>query len=143
MNEISSATKRWGRDKKKLKDMSSKIRLRPYHPDDYAQVVKIYQDGIKEVNTNVYQSFYNGLFPQLIFCELLAFSVGYMVGLHCFNSSHFEAIIFALISLLLFCCLSPYHVLSWCFSPCIFIVIFSSWYYYSMSSLLVCVRKEC
>ena len=113
LNAILSATKRWGRDKKKLKDMSSKIRLRPYHPDDYAQVVKIYQDGIKEVNTNVYQSFYNGLFPQLIFCELLAFSVGCMVGLHCLNSSHLEAIIYGVISLLLFCCLSLWIRFTW------------------------------
>ena len=101
------------RGKKELEDMSSKIKLRPYHPDDYAQVVKIYQNGIKEVNTNVYQSFYNGLFPQLIFCELLAFSVGSMVGLHCFNSNPLEAIIYGVISLLLFCSLSLWIRFTW------------------------------
>ena len=89
------------------------IKLRKYNPDDYNQVVQIYQDGIKEVNKNAYQSFYNGLFPQLIISEIVAFIGGYCIGFYSLDIGYFGSFICGTISLAILCCISLWFRREW------------------------------
>ena len=86
--------------------MSSEIKIRKYHPDDYSQVVKVYQDGIREVNHRAHQSLYNGRFPQLIICELVAFIGGFAFGFQCLDIGYTGSFICGTIFLAIFCCFS-------------------------------------
>ena len=93
--------------------MSNQITIRRYHPDDYEQVSHAYQAGIKEVNNVAHQSFYNGVFPQLLISEFLVFSGGYVIGLYSLDLGHFRSFIFGLMCLILLCSLSLWIRFSW------------------------------
>ena len=86
--------------------MFNEITLRKYHQDDYDQVSQIYQDGIQEVNMRAHQSFYNGHFPQLIFCEIMIFSGGFFMGIYGLNAGYIQSFICGATLLLVFCSLS-------------------------------------
>ena len=83
--------------------MSEDIKLRKYYPSDYDQVVNIYQAGIREVNQRAHWSFYNGQFPQLIVCEVIAFLCGCFFGIHNLDLRYLGAVVCGTISTLLFC----------------------------------------
>ena len=93
--------------------MNGEIKLRKYHPGDYNQVVRIFQEGIREVHGHAHRSFYNGHFPQLIVCELLAFFGGGILGLYSLDGGHIEGFTFGIISFVTFCCLSLWIRRTW------------------------------
>ena len=80
--------------------MRNGIRIRKYHPNDYQQVALLYQDGIKEVDSHAHQSFYNGVFPQLLICEVFIFLGGCLVGIHILDVGYFQSFICGLMFLI-------------------------------------------
>ena len=93
--------------------MSNQINIRKYQPDDYDQVAHFYQAGIKEVNSRAHESFYNGLFPQLLIIEFITFSYGYLLGLYDLELGYFRSFILGLICLLLLCFISLWIRFYW------------------------------
>ena len=93
--------------------MSNSIKIREYRPDDYDQVAHFYQAGIKEVNSKAYQSFYNGLFPQLLMSEFIVFFGGYLIGVYYLNIRYFRSSILGVLSLLLLFIISLWIRFSW------------------------------
>ena len=86
--------------------MRNGIRIRKYHPNDYQQVTLLYQDGIKEVDSRAHQSFYNGVFPQLLICEFLIFFGGCLVGIHVLGVGYFQSFICGQMALISLCYVS-------------------------------------
>ena len=93
--------------------MSQDIKLRKYYPSDYDQVVNIYQAGIREANQCAHWSFYNGQFPQLMACEVIAFLCGCFFGIHNLDLKYLGALICGTISTLLLCGLSLWIRRTW------------------------------
>lgn len=99
--------------RRKSDKMSNSIKIRKYQPDDYDQVAHFYQAGIKEVNSKAYQSFYNGLFPQLLMSEFIVFFGGYLIGVYYLNIGYFRSSILGVLSLLLLFIISMWIRFSW------------------------------
>ena len=99
--------------RRKSDKMSNSIKIRKYRPDDYDQVAHFYQAGIKEVNSKAHQSFYNGLFPQLLMCEFIVSFGGYFIGVYYLNLGYFRSSILGMLSLLLLFIISMWIRFNW------------------------------
>ena len=99
--------------RRKSDKMSNSIKIRKYRTDDYDQVVHFYQAGIKEVNSKAHQSFYNGLFPQLLMCEFIVSFGGYFIGVYYLNLGYFRSSILGMLSLLLLFIISMWIRFNW------------------------------
>ena len=99
--------------RRKSDKMSNSIKIRKYRPDDYDQVTHFYQAGIKEVNSKAYQSFYNGLFPQLLMNEFIVFFAGYFIGVYYLNLGYFRSSILGVLSLFFLFIISMWIRFSW------------------------------